>query len=105
MTGPGDRESSSDRISIAVSRGELQLLVDALGAYEYWDCGVAYDLPFHNGVVYLPDDGHGFWAQTTPTREQEVGIELARVCRVLEAVLSELLREGSTFPTSGRRGE
>jgi hypothetical protein len=88
-------EVHAGRVSVTLRRYEAELLVDALDTHEYWECGTAYDLPRRNGVVYLPEDGHGFWTDIDPGPQQEAGIDQARSCRALATRLWALLQEAS----------
>lgn len=88
-----DPDQIDEQISIEFTRGEVELILEALDSHEYWGCGVPYDLPLDNGVVYVPGDGRDFWTQVTPGPEQEVGIGQVRVCRPLVSRLTESLEQ------------
>jgi hypothetical protein len=95
VAGWGASDERAERISLTLTRYEAELLVDALETHEYWECGTAYGLPRRNGVVYLPEDGHGFWTDVDPGPQQQAGIDQARSCRALATRLWALLQEES----------
>lgn len=82
-----------DETTITVTQSELNLLVESLDAYEYWQLGDV--LPRNNGAVFLPDDpfGERYWApDEEPTEEQREAIEGVRRCRDLMRRLDDAWR-------------
>lgn len=92
--------------TITLTQGELDLLIEGLDAYEYWQLGDA--LPRNNGAVFLPDDDFGdrYWDEgEEPTEEQREAIEGVRRCRALLRRLEGARRASSGGCAPGGVGE
>lgn len=80
--------SPDDDVMIQVSRAEVDLLLEALDAYEYWQLGE--ELPRNNGYVFIPEDldaaNDPYWSGD-PTPEQREAISAVERCRGLAARL------------------
>lgn len=85
-----------DESTITLTKSELDLVIEGLDAYEYWQLGDV--LPRNNGAVFLPDDDFGdrYWSQDEePTEEQREAIEGVRRCRDLMMRLEDARRSSS----------
>ncbi len=64
---------------------EIELLLEALDAYEYWQLGDV--LPRNNGEVFIPGDlppgEDRYWDGEAVTEEEASAIEAVRACRDL----------------------
>lgn len=78
-------DEPGDTNPVALSLGDLALLLDALDSHEYWQIGDV--LPRNDGVVWIPGDTVGpsdrYWHGEEPTDEQAEAIEQVLRCRHL----------------------
>ncbi len=79
---------------VALSPGDLALLLEALDAHEYWELGEV--LPRNDGMVWIPGDSVGpvdrYWEDDEPTSEQVDAIEAVRENRRLAERLRSAMR-------------
>jgi hypothetical protein len=79
-------------VTLTLSTADVELICSALETHEYWELG--YQLPRHDGAVFLPGDSFEspdpFWP-ASPTEEEVVAIESVRRSRVLAEVLAAAL--------------
>ena len=70
--------------TVTLSPTELELLLDALDAYEYWEVGDR--LPRNDGRVFLPGDAlcidDPYWS-ASPSDHEAVAIAAVRTARLL----------------------
>ena len=82
-------------VTLTLSTADVELICSALETHEYWELG--YQLPRHDGAVFLPGDSiqphDPFWP-ARPTEEEVVAIEAVRRARALADVLAAALRSG-----------
>jgi len=85
----------TQRVDVAVTVQELNLLLESLDTYEYWELGDR--LPRNNGAVFIPGDylgeGDPYWADGEPSEAQQETIDLVLECRALAGRLHKRRRE------------
>jgi hypothetical protein len=83
-------------VTLTLSTADVELICSALETHEYWDLG--YQLPRHDGAVFLPGDSiepqDPFWP-ASPTEEEVVAIESVRRSRALAEILAAALTSGT----------
>lgn len=73
-------------VTVSLTLEDINLLVEALDAYGYWEAGDA--LPRNNGSVFIPGDlrpsDDRYWGPSpSPDEAQLEAIERVRACRDL----------------------
>ena len=81
-------------VTVHLTQEDINLLVEALDAYEYWEIGDS--LPRNNGSVFIPGDlrpeDDRYWGPSpSPDDAQLEAIERVRACRDLSDRLTAVL--------------
>ena len=76
----------SAAVTVQLTQEDINLLVEALDAYEYWEAGDP--LPRNNGSVFIPGDlrpeDDRYWgAEPSPNETELEAIERVQACRDL----------------------
>ena len=74
--------------SVRLTSHDIDLLLDALSALEYWEYGTELGLPRCNGQVFLPADDATEWRGRSIGADEENAIEQIGRARALRDLLS-----------------
>ena len=72
---------------VALSADDIDILLDALQALEYWEYATELDLPRRNGQVFLPSDDATQWRHHPIGADEDNAIVQIQRARALAARL------------------